>query len=109
MNDRQMTISDLKKKITTFSKRRGWDKKENIKDLVMALTVEASELMEIFQWIHSDNTDTIKHDEKKYEHVKEEVADVFWYLIRICKHFDIDLTEAVEDKAIKNAIKYPVE
>lgn len=106
--DEQTTIKELKEKILNFSKERGWLDGENAKNLVMALSVEASELLEIFQWTHSDDVEKIKDNENEFTHLKEEIADVFWYLMRICKHFDIDLTEAVMDKAIKNAKKYPV-
>lgn len=109
MDDTQMTIDEIRKKIVLFWKERGWDKGENAKDLVMALSIEASELMEIFQWLHSDKADSVKDDAKEFQHLKEEIADVFWYLIRICEHFQIDLTKAVEDKAVKNAIKYPID
>ena len=103
-----MTIKELKNKISSFSKERGWIERDNPKDLAMSLSIEASELMEIFQWMHSDEADSIKDDERKFENLKEEIADVFWYLIRLCEHFQIDLTDAVEDKAVKNAVKYPV-
>lgn len=104
-----MTIDEIRKKIVSFSKERGWDKGENAKDLVMALSIEASELMEIFQWLHSDKADNVKDNANEFQHLKEEIADVFWYLIRICEHFQIDLTKAVEDKTVKNAIKYPID
>lgn len=103
-----MTVKELKNKISSFSKERGWVEHDNPKDLAMALSIEASELMEIFQWIHSDEADCIKENEREFEHLREEIADVFWYLIRLCEHFQIDLTDAVEDKAVKNAVKYPV-
>lgn len=109
MDDTQMTIEEIRKKIVSFSKARSWDKGENAKDLVMALSIEASELMEIFQWIHSDKADGVRDNANEFEHLKEEIADVFWYLMRICEHFQIDLTKAVEDKAMKNAIKYPID
>ena len=105
--DKRTTIKELKDKIMNFSKERGWLDGENGKNLVMALSVEASELLEIFQWTHSDDVEKIRDNEKEYIHLKEEIADVFWYLMRVCEHFDIDLTEAVMDKAVKNAKKYP--
>lgn len=108
MKDNIRTIEEMKIMIDKFSKERGWDINENPKDLVMALSVEASELLEIFQWVHSDKADSIKDDPKEFEHLKEEISDVFWYLIRVCNYFNIDLTEAVEDKAIKNARKYSI-
>ena len=106
--DEKTTVKELKDKIKKFSEERGWLDEENAKNLVMALSVEASELLEIFQWVHSDDADKIKDDEAKFTHLKEEISDVFWYLMRVCEHYDIDLTEAVLDKAVKNAKKYPV-
>lgn len=108
MTDQMTTLEEVKKFIQDFSDERGWRKDQNAKDLVMALTVEAAELSEIFMWLHSDEVDQVREDEKEFEHLKEEIADVFWYLCRVCEHFDVDLAEAVEEKAVKNARKYPV-
>lgn len=107
--DDKITIKELKDKINKFSKERGWLEGENVKNLVMALSVEVSELLEIFQWVHSDDADKIKDDENEFIHLKEEISDIFWYLMRICQHYSIDLSEAVMDKAVKNAKKYPIE
>ena len=107
MKDKVTTLAEIKEYIQEFSDARGWRKDQNAKDLVMALTVEAAELAEIFMWLHSDEADSVKEDPREFEHLQEEIADVFWYLFRICKHFDIDLARAVEDKAEKNAKKYP--
>lgn len=108
MNDKMTTVAELRNKIRDFTIKRGWKERENVKNLVMALSVEASELMEIFQWVHSDEADSIRRDEKEFEHLREEIADVFWYLVRVCEHFSIDLTQCVEEKEIKNALKYPL-
>jgi NTP pyrophosphatase (non-canonical NTP hydrolase) len=108
MDDKQTTIGEIRNIINSFSRERQWDVKENPKDLAMALAVEVAEVLEIFQWLHSDQADSIKNNVKEYEHLQEEIADVFWYLMRICEHFQIDLTKAVKDKAMKNAMKYPV-
>lgn len=107
MKDKVTTLAEIKEYIQEFSNARGWRKDQNAKDLVMALTVEAAELAEIFMWLHSDEADSVKEDPREFEHLQEEIADVFWYLCRLCKHFDIDLARAVEDKAEKNAKKYP--
>lgn len=107
MSDQLTTIAELKKHIQDFSDARGWRKDQNAKDLVMALTVEAAELAEIFMWLHSDDADSVKENAGEFQHLQEELADVFWYLCRLCEHFDIDLSKAVEDKTVKNAIKYP--
>ncbi|NLO49285.1 MAG: nucleotide pyrophosphohydrolase [Clostridiales bacterium] len=109
MNDKTTTIAEIKKHIQDFSDARGWRKDQNAKDLVMALSVEAAELSEIFMWLHSDNADSVKENAEEYQHLQEELSDVFWYVCRLCEHFDIDLARAVEEKAAKNAQKYPIE
>ena len=108
MTDKTTTIADIKKLIQDFSDARGWRKGENAKNLAMALTVEAAELAEIFMFLHSDDTDSVRNNEGEYQHLQEELADVFWYICRLCEHYDIDLANAVEKKAAKNAVKYPV-
>lgn len=104
--DESTTVKELKEITQNFCNARGWGGKfENPKDIVMALSVEASELLEIFQWVHSDDASKLRDNPKEFEHIKEEVADVFWYLMSFCDHFDIDLTEAVIDKEKKNSAK----
>ena len=109
MTDQTTTIAEIKKHIQDFSDTRGWRKDQNAKDLVMALSVEAAELTEIFMWLHSDQADSVRENKAEYEHLKEELSDVFWYICRLCEHFDIDLAAAVANKTIKNARKYPIE
>lgn len=107
MTDTETTLAELKQHIRDFSDARAWRRNENAKDLVMALSVEAAELSEIFMWLHSDAADTVKQDPAKLEHLQEELADIFWYLCRLCIHFDIDLAKAIQKKTGKNAKKYP--
>ena len=107
MNDKTTTIAEIREFMQTFNAKRGWDKNQNVLNLVMALSVETAELMEIFQWLHSSEAINIKNNDREYEHLQEEIADVFWYLMEICDHFDVDLSTAVKDKGSKNAIKYP--
>ncbi|HPK15735.1 MAG TPA: nucleotide pyrophosphohydrolase [Clostridia bacterium] len=109
MTDQTTTIAEIKKHIQDFSDARGWRKDQNAKDLVMALSVEAAELAEIFMWLHSDHADSVKANAEEYRHLKEELSDVFWYICRLCEHFDVDLAKAVEDKTAINARKYPAE
>jgi len=109
MTDKTTTVAEVKKFIQDFSDKRGWCKEQNAKDLVMALTVEAAELAEIFMWLHSNNADSVKEDDKEFQHLQEELADVFWYVCRICEHFNIDLATAVERKMIINEEKYSIQ
>lgn len=107
MNDKTTTIDEIRGFMRSFNAKRGWDKTQNAINIVMALSVETAELMEIFQWLHSNEVSNIKNDYREYEHLQEEIADVFWYLMELCDYFDVDLTTAVRDKGDKNAIKYP--
>ncbi len=107
MTDTTATLAQLKKHIQDFCDARAWRENENAKDLVMALSVEAAELTEIFMWLPSDAADTVKQDFTEFEHLQEELADIFWYVCRLCMHFTIDLSHAVEKKTVKNAEKYP--
>ena len=102
MLDKDTYVSEIRARIDGFCNRRKWNDGNgaDAKNIAIALSVEASEL---FQWKSSDD------DISKAEiiHIKEEVADVFWYLMRICACLDIDLCEAVCDKETKNSLKYP--
>ncbi len=72
----------------------------------MALNVEASELLEIFQWLSLEQAENLSDDKK--EHVKQEIADIAVYLIRICMHYNINLEEAIIEKMKLNEKKYPL-
>ncbi len=99
----------LRNEIFKFSDDRDWDQFHSIKNLSMALSVEASELVEIFQWMSDVESNKITDDEIKFPKVKDEIADIFIYLIRISSKLNINLEEAVLSKMKKNIAKYPVE
>jgi NTP pyrophosphatase (non-canonical NTP hydrolase) len=102
-----MNIKDTQKQLADFADERDWDQFHNPKNLAMALSVEASELVEIFQWLTPEQAKEIM-DSSQSDHVKEEVADVMIYLLRLADKLDIDLESAVNDKIIQNGKKYPV-
>lgn len=101
-------LSLLKQKVDEFSKARDWEKFHTPKNLAMALTVEAAELMEIFQWLEPQETYQNLPSEKQ-KAVEHEVADIFIYLLRFCSVSGIDLINAAEEKLKHNAEKYPAE
>ena len=72
----------------------------------MALSVEASELVEIFQWLRAE--ESISPDKKQTDAIKSEVADIAMYLLRFCSILQIDIEEAIKNKLEKNSEKYPV-
>lgn len=93
--------------IKDFSEKRDWEKFHNPKNLSMALSVEASELLEIFQWLDLEQSSSLKGEKK--EHAKQEIADIAVYLIRMCMKLDINLEEAIFEKMKLNEKKYPLE
>lgn len=100
-------IDELVTKILTFGHERGW--RPVAGDLAKSIVLEGAELLEHFQWDGSSSRLSTDYSAKDMKEVKNEVADVFWYLIEFCDEMGIDLTEAVETKYKHNAEKYPVE
>ena len=101
-------FNKINQEILTFVKDRDWEKFHSPKNLSMALTVEASELLEIFQWQKENDFLESKINDVIIQDTKDEVADIFYYLLRICQKMDINLEEAFWDKMKKNKIKYPI-
>ena len=103
-----MNIKNIQKQLSDFADERDWNQFHNPKNLAMALSVEASELVEIFQWLTPEQAEEIMSTNES-EHVKEEIADVMIYLIRLADKLNVDLEDAVADKIIKNGEKYPID
>ena len=104
-----INYSMLEKKIFEFSDDRQWEQFHSIKNLSMALSVESSELVEIFQWMTEIQSNNVANDNVKFPKVRDEIADIFIYLIRISSKLNINLEEAVLNKMETNIAKYPVE
>lgn len=102
-----MNFTELKQKINQFALDRDWDQFHSPKNLSMALNVEAGELLECFQWLTENQSKNLSSDQ--LSDVRDEIADVFIYLVRLAEKLDIDLIDAAENKIEKNAEKYPVE
>ncbi|MBU0666408.1 MAG: nucleotide pyrophosphohydrolase [Nanoarchaeota archaeon] len=102
-----MSLEDIRKRIVAFREARDWGQFHNAKDLAVSLSLEASEVLELFQWKKSleEIEQTVKD---KKEQLSEEVADVLLYLINLCDVADIDLEEAALSKLDKNENKYPI-
>ena len=103
-----MDIKSIQQQLSDFADERDWDQFHNPKNLSMALSVEASELVEIFQWLTPEQAEAIMSSSEG-EHVQEEMADIMIYLIRMADKLDVDLESAIDDKIIKNGIKHPTE
>lgn len=99
----------IHQEIETFIKDRDWDQFHSVKNLAMALSVECSELVEIFQWMKEDDSNVVKNNPETKAKIQDEVADILFYLIRISHKAEIDLEAAILQKIQKNAEKYPIE
>ena len=89
-----------------FAKKRNWDQFHTLRNLATALSVEASELLEIFQWFNEDKTKKI--DKNLKNKISEEVADIMLYLIRFSDIAKINIEEVCLKKIKKNKKKYPI-
>ncbi|QTN38187.1 nucleotide pyrophosphohydrolase [Cryomorphaceae bacterium] len=101
-------MEELIIELRKFALDREWDKYHNPKNLVMALSAETGELVEIFQWLTEEESLKERISPKDYDHCKQEIADIFLYLIRLSDKLEVDLLEAAKDKIKLNAQKYPV-
>ncbi|MFN8369497.1 MAG: nucleotide pyrophosphohydrolase [Bacteriovoracaceae bacterium] len=103
---------DLEKiacELNNFAKVRDWEQFHTPKNLSVALSVEASELLELFQWLSDSEIKEVTNNPEKMKKINEEVADVAIYLIRFCSILNIDLEQAILAKIEKNGKKYPLD
>ena len=99
-------LKQLKASLTSFAKDRDWEQFHTPKNLAMAMTVEAAEVAEIFQWLTEEQSRSL--GKAKVGHLADELADTYIYLLRIAECFGIDLLSAAQAKIRKSARKYPV-
>lgn len=94
-------IKDLQDAVAKFCDERDWSQFHNGKDLASAIAIEAAELQEAFLWKTAA--------EAKPEKIKEELADVFIFALRMAERYGLDVAEIVKSKLALNAAKYPAE
>jgi len=106
-DDRPMSLEELRSALQRFASERDWDQFHSPKNLAIALSVEAAELLEHFQWTPEADSNVLTPDQ--HAKVREEIADVLLYLVRLADKLNIDLLAAANDKIKVNAAKYPVD
>jgi NTP pyrophosphatase (non-canonical NTP hydrolase) len=109
MSDSTTTVGELREIIRTFVDERDWRQFHAPKNLAMALAIEAAELMEHFQWIDVEASRALADDAVKRAAAGEELADVIGYALALANELGLDVSDAIRDKMIKNARKYPAE
>ena len=93
--------SSITSALLKFRDERDWEQFHNPKDLAVAISIEAGELLEQFLWKDSDQANP--------DNVKEELADVFAFAFLMAHHYNLDVEEIVREKISKNAVKYPAD
>ena len=102
-----MDLGKYRSKIREFANKRDWDQFHDPKNLAMALSAEIGELLDIFQWLTSDQSKNLS--DKDLTLAKQELGDIMIYLIRLSDKLGIDIEQAVIDKMKINEEKYPIE
>jgi dCTP diphosphatase len=98
----------LSDKVSKFRDERKWLRFHNPKDLSIAISLEAAELLELFLWKEKQTSESVKRNRKQLLRVEEEMADVAIYLLSLSDVLGINLTKAITKKLRSNAIKYPI-
>jgi len=102
-----MQLKDIADKIRVFRDERDWKQFHNPKDMAIAISIEASELLEHFLWKSPDEVE--KRIRDKHEDIEDEIADIGIYLTELADNLGIDLLAAMERKITKNEAKYPAD
>src|SRR4051794_17908478 len=100
-------LEGLRQQLREFAAERDWDQFHSPKNLAMALSAEAGELLEVFQWLTEDQSRALPPE--AHAAASEEIADVLLYLVRLGDRLGIDPVEAARRKLVANARKYPVD
>jgi len=100
-----MDFTELQSRLHAFADERDWHGFHSPKNLAMALSVEAAELLEHFQWLSEQESKNVSHQART--EIAAEVADIQIYLAILAGKLGIDIDEAVEEKIARNARKYP--
>ncbi|MBB5205114.1 NTP pyrophosphatase (non-canonical NTP hydrolase) [Inhella inkyongensis] len=102
-----MDLLNWQSRLQAFADERAWLPYLNPKNLVMAMSVEAAELVECYQWCPPETALALTQEEPGRSQVADEMADVLMYLLHLARETGIDLEAACEAKLAKNALKYP--
>ena len=101
------TINQLTQKLRDYADARDWQQFHSPKNLAMALSVEAAELVEIFQWLTEAQSQELSTEQR--QQTEHEIADIFLYLLRMSDRLNIDIVDVAKKKILVNETRYPAE
>lgn len=104
---RLVEVGELQARLQQFAEARDWTRFHSPKNLAMAVAGEVGELLEIFQWLTEEQSALVASDPATARAVRDELADVLIYLVRLAAVLKVDLDEAVATKLAANAQRYP--
>ncbi|MFJ9058658.1 MULTISPECIES: nucleotide pyrophosphohydrolase [unclassified Streptomyces] len=104
----ELDVAQLQRRLADFAASRAWGPYHTPKNLAVALSVEASELLEIFQWLTPEQSERVMEDSGTAFRVTDEVADVLAYLLQFCEVLGIDVLAALAAKIDRNETRFPV-
>lgn len=102
-----LDVATLQRRLVAFADARGWGPFHTPKNLTMALSVEVSELAEIFQWLTPEESVAVMSDPDKAFRVRDEIADVLAYLLQLAAACDVDVLRALSEKIDRNELRFP--
>ena len=109
LSDSATTVSELRERVLSFVRERDWEQFHSPKNLTMALSAEAAELMEHFLWATPEESRVVAADPARRAKIAEELADVVIYALEFANITGLDVAASIEAKMAANARKYPIE
>lgn len=109
MKQNPPSVSELTQQLIEFRDARDWRQFHALKDLILSVSLEASELVELTQWKSTQNFESEALEEPMQQRLREECADVFLYLLLVAERAGFDIQQAAAEKIVANGEKYPVE
>lgn len=107
--DKKVTLQELKDYVKVFCDGREWGKSHTPKDMAIQMITEAAELLEHFRFYNEKQVDEKMHDKVSKEQIEEELADIFYGVLRFAQLYDIDLSDTFIKKMEKTGKKYPAQ
>ena len=109
MDDSIARVIELKQMVRQFSEDRDWDQFHNAKDLAIGIVTEASELLETFRFNSEAEVDELFRNEISAKGIRDELADIFYFALRLAQKYNIDVSGSLKEKIDLNAKRYPID